>query len=187
MWDPFNQIHRYSTKPVGIFNETMSLNSHGMRYICMVRLRRMEIPGCVYHVIFSPRHHLPILKGKIADLIASEIINLGKMTDCILVAWCIMPDHVHILFQPPDGQFSRMVKQVKGRTGKALKPGFPALDRFWDRRYFDYRLRSRDAIYDEASYIENNPLRAGLCGKPEDWKWSSAFVREYGENKYMND
>ena len=43
--------------------------------------------------------------------------------------------------------------------------------------YFDRFIRDLDHLYDCRAYIRNNPVKAGLCAKPEDWPFSSAGVR----------
>jgi len=146
----------------------------------MVKLRRWEIPGCVYHVSFPTRWRRKLLSGIIADYIAVEILKLDSLDDCHLLAWCIMPEHVHLLIQPPDGKISKVVKRVEGRSGKKFSPYFPDMDKFWEARYWDLRLRSFKQIETECLYIENNPIRRGLCERPEDWRWSSAHIRHFG-------
>lgn len=97
-----------------------------------------------------------------------------------LHAWCVMPNHVHVLFQPMEGwTMSRIVWSWKSFTGRrisewrnraGLKPGGPV----WHREYWDRFVR--DAAHYEAAidYISMNPVKAGLVRRPEDWPYSSA-------------
>ena len=154
----------------------------------MNELRRWQIPGSVYHVAFTTRRRAPILTGDHADLISREILHLESIGGCYLLAWCVMPDHVHMLIHPPEGRISDVVKRVKGRTGKKLRKFHPDLDSFWERRFGDRRLRSHEEEYDHSTYIENNPVKEGLCENPADWVWSSAYVREHGTERFsLND
>jgi REP element-mobilizing transposase RayT len=160
----------------------MSVFAHRTRSVYVVKLRRWEFPGNMYHVTFTARHKSPILNGSHADYIAAEILALDEIDGCIVAAWCIMPEHVHMLVFPPDGKISSIVKRVKGRTGKRLKKYHPELDRFWDQRYCDRRLRAEDQVDTTIEYIENNPVRRGLCAEASQWRWSSAYVREHGND-----
>jgi putative transposase len=99
-----------------------------------------------------------------------------------LFAWCIMPNHVHVLMETIDA-LSKIVQSWKSYTGRwALErnaglglgvPG-PAL---WMREYWDRYIRDGDHFDNVRSYIERNPVAAGLCKQPRDWPWSSASVR----------
>jgi REP element-mobilizing transposase RayT len=130
-------------------------------------------------VTFITRHRIPILFGPDAELVAREITDLRKLVDCNLYAWCIMPEHVHMLVHPADGRISRIVKQVKGRSGILLKQRHPGVERIWEKRFHDRRLRSDKYLSQFVEYIEYNPVRAGFCMRPHEWKWSSAYERQY--------
>jgi REP element-mobilizing transposase RayT len=49
--------------------------------------------------------------------------------------------------------------------------------RFWQREPFDRYVRNKRHFRNALAYIEANPVKAGLCDKPEDWPWSSARRR----------
>ena len=48
---------------------------------------------------------------------------------------------------------------------------------FWQRETYDHWARDENETLRIIEYIENNPVKAGLCGKPEDYRWSSARIR----------
>jgi len=50
---------------------------------------------------------------------------------------------------------------------------------FWQREPFDRYIRNEQHYENAVSYIEHNPVKAGLCDKPEDWRWSSAYLRAH--------
>jgi REP element-mobilizing transposase RayT len=91
-----------------------------------------------------------------------------------LHAWVIMPNHVHAIFQPRiamptimrwlKGRTSRVANRLLGRTGTT----------FWQDESFDHWVRSAQELQDLIEYVENNPVKAGLVGVKEQWRWSSA-------------
>jgi REP element-mobilizing transposase RayT len=91
-----------------------------------------------------------------------------------LHAWAIMPNHVHVIFQPHaampaimrwlKGRTSRLANRILGRTGTP----------FWQDESFDHWVRSAEELQDLIAYVENNPVKAGLVEAPEQWRWSSA-------------
>jgi REP element-mobilizing transposase RayT len=98
-----------------------------------------------------------------------------------LLAWVVMPNHVHVLFQPLEGwTMARIVASWKSFTGKRLAPMLPAslgsnaVHRVWDREYWDRFIRDEWHLQAAREYIHNNPVKAGLVRSPEEWEWSSA-------------
>jgi len=59
--------------------------------------------------------------------------------------------------------------------GGPLKPGFSssAEQHFWQKRYYDFNIRGYPQFVQKLRYIHRNPVKAGLCERPEDWQWSS--------------
>ena len=102
-----------------------------------------------------------------------------------MLAWCIMPNHVHALID----QLSPLWKVLlswKSFTAKRaivwneeLNLGIPNIctgkeNHFWMRDYWDRFIRDENHMRNAVRYIHENPVRAGLCARPEDWPWSSA-------------
>jgi REP element-mobilizing transposase RayT len=92
-----------------------------------------------------------------------------------LHAWCVMPNHVHTLFTPNDGyKMSNIVQSWKSFTAHECNKILQRTGQFWQREPFDRYIRNTSHFRRALIYIENNPVKAGLCQKPEDWLWSSA-------------
>ena len=96
-----------------------------------------------------------------------------------LIAWCIMPNHVHVLIEPKV-DLSKIVQSWKSFTGRwimskntKLQLGVPGKT-VWMREYWNRYIRNHGHFHDTIHYIHNNPVKAGLCEKPEQWPWSSA-------------
>ena len=96
-----------------------------------------------------------------------------------LLAWVVMPNHVHVLFQPMESwTLGRIVSSWKSFTGRrlaALAPKAPEIgNRIWHREYWDRFIRDQKHFDAAKTYIHQNPVKAGLAARPEEWKWSSA-------------
>ena len=109
-----------------------------------------------------------------------------------LWAYVVMANHVHVLLQPKqaptlniDSVAEPVYHPLKDLT-KRLK-GYTALEAnrllgrtgqsFWQQESFDHWARDEGEFYRIIAYIENNPVKAGLALRPEDWLWSSASER----------
>ncbi len=93
-----------------------------------------------------------------------------------LRSWVVMPNHVHVILRPLGVHLlDQIVKSWKGFTAReANKLLTRTGSGFWSREYYDHFIRD-DAEYARlADYIHDNPVKAGLCRRWEDWRWSSA-------------
>ncbi|MCL4540054.1 MAG: transposase [Bacteroidetes bacterium] len=134
-----------------------------------------------------------------------------------LIAWVIMPNHVHVLFQPIMGwtvakivaswkkftarkicdflragarqganqeigdprkkeSANREIGDPRGEESADQEIGGPRGKSVWHREYWDRYMRDETHFYRTIEYIHQNPVKAGLVEKPEDWHWSSAAV-----------
>ena len=87
-----------------------------------------------------------------------------------MLAWCIMPNHVHALIETVDGH---AVKEVVGRwksfTARFIHARLGRSGALWMEDFFDRFIRSARHLEVASRYIAENPVKAGLCQKPEDW------------------
>ncbi len=96
-----------------------------------------------------------------------------------LSAWVLMPNHVHLLLTPAASMsLSEIMKSFKSYTSHEANKILKRSGRFWMEDYFDRYVRDQKHFTSAISYIENNPVKAGLCKRPEDWLFSSAKFRK---------
>jgi REP element-mobilizing transposase RayT len=89
-----------------------------------------------------------------------------------------MPNHVHTLFTPREGhKMSAIVHSWKSFTAHECNKLLGTTGRFWEREPFDRYIRNERHFRNTLAYIEENPVKAGLCDKPDEWLWSSARRR----------
>lgn len=95
-----------------------------------------------------------------------------------LHAWAVMPNHVHVLITPaPRASMAQLVHGWKTYTARRANQTLGRTGRFWQPDYFDRYVRNPRHFLAVIRYIEENPVRAGLCQRREDWPWSSAALR----------
>jgi len=92
-----------------------------------------------------------------------------------LRAWVVMPNHVHVVVWPkPPWTLSQVLHSWKSFTSTKAnqilqRTGQP----FWQQESFDHLIRNDEDMARCSAYTVNNPVKAGLCARPEDWPWSS--------------
>jgi len=83
-----------------------------------------------------------------------------------------MPDHIHLfaLFQPEAVSLPSWIKSLKNALSKRLRSdNIPSPH--WQKGFFDHILRSDNSYNDKWEYVRQNPIRAGLVTRPEDWEF----------------
>ena len=114
---------------------------------------------------------------QIADLVEHALLHFDGERYALL-AWCVMPNHVHAMLELRDGfRLGDQVRSWKSYTARRANATLGRVSRFWSADYFDRYIRN-DRHYEAAlGYIEYNPVKAGLVASPELWPWSSAARR----------
>jgi REP element-mobilizing transposase RayT len=95
-----------------------------------------------------------------------------------LLAWCIMPNHVHVIVAPVGGStLGAIVQSWKSFTAKEANRRLSRSGSFWHQDYFDRYMRSENHLETTIAYVENNPVTVGLASTPDAWRWSSGRFR----------
>lgn len=104
---------------------------------------------------------------RIAKTVADAILHFrGKRYR--LVTWCVMPNHVHVVFSPfGEHNLQTIVHSWKSFSAKAANRLLGQTGRFWQREYFDHLIRDRASLSRIIRYVRENPEKAGL----RDWPW----------------
>jgi REP element-mobilizing transposase RayT len=90
----------------------------------------------------------------------------------------MMPNHVHVVLWPmPRHTLSHILHSWKSYTSKQANK---LLRRdgttFWQKESYDHWIRDDDERARLVAYVQNNPVKAGYCKRPGDWRWSSAHL-----------
>jgi putative transposase len=141
----------------------------------MPRVARLVVPGLPHHVTQrgNRRQKTFFEEGDYAlyrHLLAEGCARAGTR----IWAWCLMPNHVHLILVPSneDGlraaigeahrRYTRLVNRREGWHGH-----------LWQERFASFPM-DEEWLIACARYVELNPVRAGLVRRPEQWRWSSA-------------
>ena len=114
-------------------------------------------------------------RAEIAQIVVNALRHAaGPMDYFDLHAFVVMPNHVHTLLDPrvDPSKFLHSVKGFSAREANKIlaRTGEP----FWQRESYDHWVREDAEFQKIRRYIEENPVRAGLAARPEDYLWSSA-------------
>jgi REP element-mobilizing transposase RayT len=109
-----------------------------------------------------------------ASWLVSQIVKLFESERFAVIAFCVMPDHVHMLLEGlrADADLRSAVHVWKLRTGFAWKQREG--QRLWQSGFYDYVLRDEDSVASIVKYIIGNPVRARLVGDASQYPYSGS-------------
>ena len=113
-------------------------------------------------------------RPEIASMICSSLkFHHAKKYD--LDSWVVMPNHAHVLLTPLDGfHLDQIEHSIKSYTANEANRLLDRKGQFWAIECFDRYIRDYRHFSAVIRYIEDNPVKARLCGKPRDWPHSCA-------------
>ncbi len=155
-------------------------------------LKRIEDPNHARFVTFSCRHRLPLFSDDWAkDLFIMHLDKVRSVTGCHLIAFVVMPEHVHLLLWPklPDFPAISVLHRLKRNAAKEIvgrwrDTNAPILHEITDTNGnvrlwqpgggYDRNISTDEELREKIDYIHANPVHRGLVDKPTDYHWSSA-------------
>lgn len=152
----------------------------------MSRLRRYYSPGRVYFVTSVTHARKPILVDMFpAFWLAVETSQTRQPFD--LVAWVVIPDHVHMIIDPKDSDLSNVVRRFKlsfAYQYRSQRGLYSAT--VWQPRCWDHIIRDQEDMNRQIDYIHYNPVKHAFVKSPHEWQYSS-FGRYAASGHYAPD
>lgn len=110
--------------------------------------------------------------------VVAEMRRLHEDQSVYSLAWVIMPDHIHWLFQLGDiHDLSSTIKRFKARSAQRVNNYMDRQGALWQKAFYDHAVREDEDIRGIARYIVANPLRAGLVEKIGDYPlWDAIWL-----------
>jgi REP element-mobilizing transposase RayT len=116
---------------------------------------------------------------RVAQMVQKELLYYDGQS-YRLSAWVVMPNHIHLLMTRFEGiELADIMQAYKSLTAHKANKTLRRRGPFWMEDYFDRYIRTAERFTQTVRYIEDNPVKARLRKKPQDWPWSSAWFREH--------
>ncbi|MGH9722500.1 MAG: transposase [Bryobacteraceae bacterium] len=121
----------------------------------------------------GPRY---LIQEPIAQLVLASLFRGVELGHYNLRRYVIMANHVHVLLFPRVAP-SRLLGSLKGATAREANRILGSTGKpFWQAESYDHWVRDEVELNRIVAYIENNPVKAGLVQRGEDYRWSSAYL-----------
>lgn len=150
----------------------------------MPRVTRTDVGGEVYHILNRANARVQIFDNdedyKIFENILGDAV---KRFDMRLLAYCLMPNHWHLVVYPKqDGDLARFMGWLTNTHTRRWHTSKKTIGEghLYQGRYKSFLCQKEGYFYALVRYVERNAKKANLCQLAQDWRWSSIFKREKG-------
>jgi len=149
----------------------------------MPRISRGLVDNFIYHVINRGNGGQKIFHKKGDYQSFLNLIRESKENfEIEIFAFCIMPNHFHMVLRPDRGEeLSKCMQWIMTAHVRRYHKHYGTSGHIWQGRYKSFLIQEDRHLLTVMRYVESNPLRAGLVKTAKDWLWSS-HLESIGEN-----
>jgi REP element-mobilizing transposase RayT len=145
----------------------------------MARKQRLHEPGGYYHVMLRGNGGAAIFFTPQDRLFFYALLKEATSRfGCRFHAFCLMDNHVHLAVQVGEIALSKIVQNIAFRYTRKINSQQKRVGHLFQGRYKAILVDAQSYLLELVRYIHLNPVRAGLAGKPTEWRWS-------GHNAYL--
>jgi len=151
----------------------------------MTNIRRYFQTGNLYFLTHVTSSRIPILVDNF-DLLWRGINTTRAKHPFDLIAWVVLPDHMHLLINPLQCDLSGVMRKIKlAFSAKYRECLGLASRRVWQNHFWDHGIRDQKDFNRHLDYIHYNPVKHGFVSAPVDYPYSS--FKEYRAQGYYSD
>lgn len=141
----------------------------------MARIARRELGDGLGHVTARTVRRVPLfLDGRDALALLSLLDYVtSDVADWEVLAYCLMPNHFHLVVDAEVDQLSLAMQRLNGSYAQRFNRVHGFTGHLFQGRFHTEPIHSEAHLPVSIRYVVLNPVRAGLCERPEQWRWSS--------------
>ncbi len=134
-----------------------------------LQIGRRSEPGAWYVVTTVTYQRLQLFRDPRAAHIVVRELGRSDGDGLRSLAWVVMPEHVHWLFQLGATPLPREIQTFKSLSARAVNVELKRSGPVWQPGYFDHQIRSERAMRRQVCYLLDNPVRRGMVARAEDY------------------
>jgi putative transposase len=163
-------FRRTEWNPICSYLEVLPRRPEHLKSFDYIGLHRYFLTFCT----FERLPHFTIARH--VELVLQQILRATAEEAFVVLAYCFMPDHLHLLIegQADDCDARRFTKLAKQYSGFYFKKSIG--QRLWQRYGFEHTLRNDEDTLGVARYIVENPVRARLVKRVEDYAFAGSAI-----------
>lgn len=140
----------------------------------MARPPRLQILDGIYHLTARGNERAAIFRDDADRRHFLELVaDVRERYHWRIFSYCLMSNHYHLLAQTPEPNLARGMRQLNGVYAQSFNRRHARVGHLLQGRYSARLVQADEHLLASARYIVRNPVRAGLCQHPREWRWSS--------------
>ena len=148
----------------------------------MTRPLRIEYPGAIYHIFSRGNERKDIFRLESDYELFLEILDdTSQRYNFLIHAYCLMPNHFHMLIETPDANLCDAMKRLLGLYTVRFNRRHKRVGHLFQGRYKSLLVDKDNYFLQLSRYVHLNPVKAKLAKIPENYRWSS--MRYYLKDK----
>ena len=179
-----------SRQPPTVFSDHSLAHRLGQSSCMPPHLRRYYGAGYLHFITTSCYRRQPLLgSARNRSLFLRALEQVRRRYQFVVVGYVVMPEHIHLLLSEPErgnpsvvmqalkqGFARRLLGRLRRRQSgrqSALWDAALGEGHIWQRRFYDFVVRTERKRVEKLRYMHRNPVKRGLVLEPEQWRWSS--------------
>lgn len=140
----------------------------------MARSLRIEFPGAVYHVTSRGDRREPIFEDdEDRQSFLKVVAQATERFDAVILAYCLMDNHYHLVIHTRRGNLSRLMQQLNGVYTQMYNRRHSKVGHLFQGRFKGILVDENAYLLEVCRYVDLNPVRARVVLDPGNWRWSS--------------
>ena len=142
------------------------------------RRAREENPGGIHHVYARGNQQQAIYLDDEDRLTYLRILGgVARAWHWRCLAYCLMNNHLHLLLETPAPNLGAGMQQLHGTYARAFNDRHERTGHLFQGRYGARTVKTDEQLCAVVRYLAMNPVEAGLCALPQQWRWGSSCRR----------
>jgi len=135
---------------------------------------RLVEPGGIYHVSSRGTNREQIFfDDESRSCFLDQLARVVDRAGWTVYVYCLMTNHFHLVLQMPGDSLSRGMQILNGGYARKTNARLGRVRHLFQNRFSSTMIKRDSHLRESCRYVVLNPVRAGMCGRPEDWRWSS--------------
>jgi putative transposase len=140
----------------------------------MGRPLRNAYPGEIYHVVTRGNNRSPVFVDEGDHLLFLDLLGRSAARhEWLVLAYCLMTTHYHLVVQLVNDRLSAGMCLLNGDFARKANRRHRRIGHVFNERFSASPIGDESHLLEACRYVVLNPVRAGMCVRPESWRWSS--------------
>jgi putative transposase len=135
---------------------------------------RLQAPGAYYHITSRGVDGRSLFVDSLdREVFLSVLATVVKDYALECHSYCLLSTHFHLILGTPHANLSAAMQRLNSGFAQSYNRRYARTGHLFERRYHSVHLQTEGHLLEAVRYVALNPVRAGICARADQWRWSS--------------